>query len=146
MTQLRVVHVINQFYAGIGGSLYAIAIGFVNPDPFNITLSILLLVGVVVGGLGSLVGVIFGALFIEYVPLYAPDILSWIEKPFGSPLDPQRAGAPAAVYGIILLLVLYLMPTGIAGLLRSALRFVDSRVKLPRTQVAPQVSSTRREA
>ncbi len=137
---------IAAFYAGIGGSLYAIAIGFVNPDPFNITLSILLLVGVVVGGLGSLAGVIFGALFIEYVPLYAPDILGWVETPFGSPLDPKRAGAPAAVYGVILLLILYLMPTGIAGLGRAALRFIDTRVKLPRTKVAPQVSSTRREA
>ena len=88
---------------------------------------------------------IFGALFIEYVPLYAPDILSWGEKPFGSPLDPKRAGAPAAVYGVILLLVLYLFPSGIAGLVRAGLRFVDRRFKLP-SNVAPQVSSTRREA
>jgi branched-chain amino acid transport system permease protein len=138
--------VIGAFFAGVGGSLYALTIGFVNPTPFDITLSILLLVGVVVGGLGSLIGVIFGALFIEYVPLYAPDILSWVEKPFGSPLDPKRAGAPAAVYGFILLLVLYLIPSGVAGLLRPALRFVRRRVTLPPTKAAPQVSSTRREA
>ena len=83
---------ISAFFAGIAGSLYAIIIGFVNPDTFSINLSLLLLIGVVVGGLGSLVGVVFGALFIEYVPLYAPDILSWVEKPFGSPLDPQAGG------------------------------------------------------
>ena len=81
---------ISAFFAGVAGSLYAIVIGFVNPDTFSINLSLLLLIGVVVGGLGSLVGVVFGALFIEYVPLYAPDILSWVEKPFGSPLDPSR--------------------------------------------------------
>jgi branched-chain amino acid transport system permease protein len=137
---------ISAFFAGVGGSLFAITLGFINPDPFGITLSILLLVGVIVGGLGSLVGVIFGALFIEYIPLYAPDILGWVEKPFGSPLDPKRAGAPAAVYGFILLLILYLIPSGVAGLLRSALRFIDRRFKLPNTKAAPQVSSTRREA
>jgi branched-chain amino acid transport system permease protein len=111
---------ISAFFAGIAGSLYAITIGFVNPDTFQINLSLLLLIGVVVGGLGSLVGVVAGALFIEYVPLYAPDILGWVEKPFGSPLDPQRAGASAAVYGVILLLVLFVSPSGAAGLLRNA--------------------------
>jgi len=111
---------ISAFFAGVAGSLYAIIIGFVNPDTFGVQLSLLILIGVVVGGLGSLVGVVAGAIFIEYVPLYAPDILSWAEKPFGSPLDPKRAGAGAAVYGFILLLVLYAFPTGIAGLLRRA--------------------------
>ena len=111
---------ISAFFAGIAGSLYAIVIGFVNPDTFSINLSILILIGVVVGGLGSLVGVVFGALFIEYVPLYAPDILDWVEKPFGSPLDPNRAGAGAAVYGFCLLLVLFVAPFGIAGMLRRA--------------------------
>jgi branched-chain amino acid transport system permease protein len=111
---------ISAFFAGVAGSLYAIVIGFVNPDTFSINLSLLLLIGVVVGGLGSLVGVVFGALFIEYVPLYAPDILSWVERPFGSPLDPQRAGAGAAVYGFVLLLVLFVAPYGVAGLLKRA--------------------------
>jgi branched-chain amino acid transport system permease protein len=111
---------ISAFFAGIAGSLYAIIIGFVNPDTFAIDLSLLLLIGVVVGGLGSLAGVVAGALFIEYVRLYAPDLLRWIEKPLGSPLDPQRAGAGAAVYGLILLLVLYAFPFGVAGLLQRA--------------------------
>jgi branched-chain amino acid transport system permease protein len=111
---------ISAFFAGVAGSLYAIIIGFVNPDTFAVNLSLLILIGVVVGGLGSLLGVVAGAIFIEYVPLYAPDILSWVEKPLGSPLDPKRAGAGAAVYGLILLLVLYAFPTGIAGVLRRA--------------------------
>jgi branched-chain amino acid transport system permease protein len=115
---------ISAFFAGVAGSLYAIIIGFVNPDTFAVNLSLLILIGVVVGGLGSLLGVVAGAIFIEYVPLYAPDILSWIEKPLGTPLDPKRAGAGAAVYGFILLLVLYAFPTGIAGLLRRAYKSV----------------------
>jgi branched-chain amino acid transport system permease protein len=125
---------ISAFFAGIAGSLYAITIGFVNPDTFQINLSLLLLIGVVVGGLGSLVGVVFGALFIEYVPLYAPDILRQVEAPFGSPLDPNRAGAGAAVYGVILLLVLFVSPSGASGLLRKAYKsFAESSYTHRRT-------------
>jgi branched-chain amino acid transport system permease protein len=115
---------ISAFFAGVAGSLYAIIIGFVNPDTFAVGLSLLILIGVVVGGLGSLLGVVAGAIFIEYVPLYSGDILRLLETPLGSPLDPKRAGAGAAVYGFILLLVLYAFPTGIAGLLRRAYKSV----------------------
>jgi branched-chain amino acid transport system permease protein len=118
---------ISAAFAGVAGSLYAIIIGFVNPDTFAVQLSLLLLIGVVVGGLGSLVGVLAGALFIEYVPLYSPDILSWVENPFGSPLDPNRAGASAAVYGLVLLLILFVAPSGAAGLLKTALKTFTRR-------------------
>ena len=118
---------ISAAFAGIAGSLYAIIIGFVNPDTFQIDLSLLLLIGVVIGGLGSLVGVVFGALFIEYVRLYAPDILRWVESPFGSPLDPNRAGAGATVYGLILLVFLFIAPFGVAGLLKSAYKLLAER-------------------
>jgi branched-chain amino acid transport system permease protein len=115
---------ISAFFAGIAGALYAIVIGYINPDTFAINLSLLLLIGVVVGGLGSLSGVVFGAIFIEYVPLYAPNILNWAEKPFGSPLNSNAAGAGSAVYGFILLLVLYAFPGGIAALLHRAYKTV----------------------
>jgi branched-chain amino acid transport system permease protein len=123
---------ISAFFAGVAGSLYAIVIGYVNPDTFAIGLSLLLLIGVVVGGLGSLVGVVAGALFIEYVPLYAPDILRWVESPVGSPLDPNRAGAGAAVYGFILLIVLYAFPSGVAGLLSRAYKSLAASSYTPR--------------
>jgi branched-chain amino acid transport system permease protein len=135
---------ISAFFAGVAGSLYAIIIGYVNPDTFLINnLSLLLLIGVVVGGLGSLVGVVVGALFIEYVPLYAPDILRWVEKPLGSPLDPQRAGAGTAVYGLILLLVLYAFPSGAAGLLRTAYKWLGERAYTRKVEV-PRLVKRRR--
>jgi branched-chain amino acid transport system permease protein len=137
---------ISAFFAGVGGSLFALTIGFVNPDPFAISLSILLLVGIVVGGLGSLVGVIFGALFIEYVPLYSPDILDKVQKPFGLSLDPKTAGAPAAVYGVILMLVLFVAPTGVAGLVARGLRLAKRKATIPANDGPPQASATRREA
>ncbi len=137
---------ISAFFAGIAGSLYGITIGFVNPDTFTITLSILLLVGVVVGGLGTLVGVIFGALFIEYVPLYSPDILDWVQKPVGLDLDPQAAGAPAAVYGAILLAVLYIAPTGAAGMVHGVVRILGRRLYTSSSTSPPGQVPKRRQA
>ena len=64
---------VSAAYAGVAGSLFAIATTFVNPDVFPIALSIILLVGVVVGGLGSLLGPIVGAAFIQYMPIVSPD-------------------------------------------------------------------------
>ncbi|TML46764.1 MAG: branched-chain amino acid ABC transporter permease, partial [Actinobacteria bacterium] len=62
---------ISAAYAGVAGALFAVANTYVNPDTFPIALSIFLLVGVVVGGLGGLSGLVFGAIFIEFLPLWA---------------------------------------------------------------------------
>jgi branched-chain amino acid transport system permease protein len=96
---------ISAFYAGVAGSLLAIATTFVNPDTYPITLSIFLLVGVVVGGLGSLWPLVFGAIFIQFLPLWAQEVS-------------KAQGAPAVVYGVVLILVMLAMPGGVAGLLR----------------------------
>jgi branched-chain amino acid transport system permease protein len=98
-------------YAGVAGSLLAIAISYVNPDTFPISLSILLLTGAVVGGLGSLTGMLFGALFIEFVPKWAEAISKHLHYNEGTV-------QPTVVYGLILLAVLFVMPGGAAGLLR----------------------------
>jgi branched-chain amino acid transport system permease protein len=94
-------------YAGVAGSLFAIATTFVNPDTFPIALSIFLLVGVVVGGLGSLLGPIAGAIFIQFMPI-------WSQQVSKSP------GAPAVVYGVVVILLMFVLPTGVSGLLRRA--------------------------
>ena len=96
---------ISAFYAGVAGSLLAIATTFVNPDTYPITLSIFLLVGVVVGGLGSLWPLVFGAIFIQFLPLWAQEVS-------------KAQGAPAVVYGVVLILVMIALPGGAAGLLR----------------------------
>jgi branched-chain amino acid transport system permease protein len=96
---------VSALYTGIAGALGAIAIQFVAPDSFNIFLSITLLTGVVIGGLASISGAFFGALFIQFVPNIA---------------DKLSKAAPWAIYGVILILFMYLMPAGVAGFLRLA--------------------------
>jgi branched-chain amino acid transport system permease protein len=114
---------ISAFYAGVAGSLFALATTFVNPDTFPIALSIFLLVGVVVGGLGSLWPLVFGAIFIHFMYLewaqraeaVVPDFL-----PVLGDIDTDAPGAPALAFGVILILVMLVAPGGAAGLLRAA--------------------------
>ena len=101
---------VSSAYAGVAGALLAIEASYVNPDTFPLSLSVLLLASVVIGGLGSLTGVIFGALLLEYLPIYSQD------PPFGTfELSTQ---APSVVFGAVLILIMLLFPGGVAGLLR----------------------------
>jgi branched-chain amino acid transport system permease protein len=94
---------ISALYTGIGGALGAIAVQFVAPDSFTAFLSISFVVGIVVGGLATLSGAIWGALFIQFVPNFADQI---------------SKAAPWAIYGAVLLVFIYLMPGGVAFMLR----------------------------
>ena len=97
---------VSAMYTGVAGALGAIAIQYVAPDSFNIFVSILFLVGIVVGGLASISGAIYGALFIQFVPNIADEI---------------SKAAPWAIFGIFLIGFVYLMPMGIAGAVRMGL-------------------------
>ena len=98
-----VVFGVSAAYTGVAGALSGIAIAFVAPDSFDIFLSFTLLTGVVIGGLATISGAIFGALFVQFVPNWAQDI---------------SKAAPWAIFGIFLILFMYAMPHGIAGFLR----------------------------
>ena len=93
---------ISSAYAGVAGALFAIQVSYVNPDTFPVRLSILLLASVVVGGLSSLTGVIFGAILMEFLPIYAQQI---------------SKQAPAVAFGATLIICMLVLPAGAAGLL-----------------------------
>src|SRR6476646_1484179 len=92
---------VSALYTGVAGALGAIAISFVAPDSFTFVLAVALFVGLVVGGVASIPGTLVGGLFV----LFVPNIAESFSK-----------GLAGAVYGVILLLVIYLMPSGAAGL------------------------------
>jgi branched-chain amino acid transport system permease protein len=94
---------VSAMYTGIAGALGAIAVQFVAPDSFNIFLSIMLLVGIVIGGLASISGALYGALFIQFVPNIADEV---------------SKAAPWAIFGIFMIAFVYVMPTGVAGAAR----------------------------
>jgi len=108
---------ISGVYAGVAGALFAIQAEIVNPLSFTFLLSILLLVGAVVGGLGSLPGMVVGAFFVEYVPDLSTHVSS-------------KPGVPDFIYGAAIILVMILLPTGAGGLLRRVARPLTTRLYL----------------
>jgi branched-chain amino acid transport system permease protein len=124
---------ISAAYAGVAGGLFAIASAFVNPDTFPIALSIYLLVGIVVGGLGGLAGLVFGAIFIAFLPLWAQgqDLGSLLPNRIVE--ETQKPGGPAIVYGVVLILLMFVLPNGVGGLFRriGQLLFGRRRVSRP---------------
>jgi branched-chain amino acid transport system permease protein len=104
-------------YAGVAGSLLAIQNEIVNPLSFTFLLSIVILVGAVVGGLGSLPGMVLGAFFVQYLPDLSTRVSS-------------AQGVPDFVYGAAIILVMILLPTGAGGLLRRLARPLTTRLYL----------------
>ena len=103
---------VSAAYTGVAGALSAVVVAFVAPDTFNVFLSLTFLVGIVVGGLASVAGPIFGGFFIQFVPNWAQEI---------------SKAAPWAIYGVFLILFMYVMPRGIAGALRLGLAWLTRR-------------------
>ena len=103
---------VSAMITGIAGALSAVAVEFVAPDSFTFLLSITFFVGMVVGGVASILGSLFGGLFVLFVPNIAESI--------------SRA-APGVIYGMILIIFLFVLPEGFAGLVRRILARLTSR-------------------
>ncbi len=114
---------VSALYTGVAGALGAIAVQFVAPDSFNIFLSITFLVGVVIGGLASIPGAIYGAIFIQFIPNIA---------------DELSKAAPWAIFGIFLIGFVYAMPFGING----AIRMLLARLARKAQNKAPSSANT----
>ena len=92
---------LSAMLAGVGGALYTYVVGFVAPESFTLTVSFVFLAAIVVGGLGTIAGAVFGALFIQFVPIYTSDF------------NEALAGV---LYGGVLILFMYVLPGGVVGL------------------------------
>jgi branched-chain amino acid transport system permease protein len=98
---------VSAAYAGVAGSLFVLATnGFAQPNEFGILLSLKILIGAAVAGLGSLRGVAVGAVFVGLLPQISSSV------PFIGPTHGQDV-----VFGLVVILVMLLLPNGFAGLL-----------------------------
>lgn len=102
----------SALYTGVAGSLGAISVAYVAPDSFTVFLSITLFVGLVAGGAASIGGTIAGALFVQFIPNLA---------------DSVSKAAPSAVYGVILIAMLFVMPQGAGGFVYGLWRQLSRR-------------------
>jgi branched-chain amino acid transport system permease protein len=90
-------------FAGVAGGLQMMLTNYVSPESVTIIVSISILTGIVIGGLGTIAGAVIGGLFVVFLPNYAIEISD---------------AAPGVVYGVIIILVMLLAPGGVMGLFR----------------------------
>lgn len=95
-----IMFVLSAFFTGIAGGLYAYWFGFVSPDDFPLTISLLLLAMVVIGGLGSLLGSVVGAILFTIIPHFTDKLV----------------GMTDIVIGLAVVLVILFRPDGIASI------------------------------
>src|ERR1700712_1224947 len=96
---------------GVAGALSAITVAYVAPDSFTLQLAVSFLVGLVVGGIASLPGCLIGGAFIVLIQNSSQSISDWMKVTFS-----LRYDVPAwAIYGVLLILLMYFMPRGIMG-------------------------------
>lgn len=120
---------ISAFYGGIAGSLYGIATAYVSPDSFPVSLSILLLVGTVVGGLGTIPGPLLGGIASFFLPILSQQWVPtqvWIPPQVASAIE--KAG-PAVSYGALLIAIMIFAPNGGVGLIRAGYGILERRLR-----------------
>ena len=100
---------LSAMLVGMAGGLSALSIKYVAPGLFNPFLSLGLLIGIAVGGLGSLTGALYGAVVLQAIFLVVGASASALRTPY-----------PSLIYGVVLIVFLSLFPQGIAGLVSSA--------------------------
>jgi branched-chain amino acid transport system permease protein len=94
---------------GIGGALYAHKVGFISPEQFTLIQSIELVTIVIIGGVGSLHGAVFGAAFIIMLPQGIAIAKGWLPETI------PQAGLQSVVFGLILIVFIIFEPYGIYG-------------------------------
>jgi branched-chain amino acid transport system permease protein len=114
--------VVSAACAGVAGSLIAVVTRLTAPTSFTLVLSISLLVGIVIGGLGSLVGAIIGSALLVFLrPAVTDAGLS------AGLSDAQAANIAPLVYGVVLIVVMLAAPRGVVGSIRHA--YLNSQAK-----------------
>lgn len=114
--------VVSAACAGLGGAIYALATGIVNPAGFTLVLSVAILTGAVIGGLGTLTGAIWGGILLVYLPRWADSASTdlSLSKAISSNLS-------LAVYGVVLIVVILAFPAGLQGAVRQVYGAVRRR-------------------
>lgn len=109
--------------AGLGGALLALSTGVVNVGEFPLSLSIALLAAMVLGGAGSLIGIWWGAIALVYMPTWSTSLSKQLSLGTSA-----AAYLSDAIFGVVLIVVILIAPTGIQGGVRWVLRRVWTAV------------------
>jgi ABC-type branched-subunit amino acid transport system permease subunit len=114
--------VVSSLFAALAGAVFAQILTYVGPGAYGVALSLSLLVGVVLGGRGSLLGAVIGAVLLVGLPAAVSNLAGergWSEQVTNS--------LPSLAYGLLLVLVVLIAPGGVMGLLGAGWRKVATR-------------------
>lgn len=106
---------ISSFYAGVAGSLYGMYLGYISPEHFSFIMSIQFLAMILVGGMGTITGSIFGAIFLVLMPELLRYIVGELRNTYPA-LAQQFGDVEVIFYGMIIILTLIFAPKGLYGL------------------------------
>jgi branched-chain amino acid transport system permease protein len=107
--------VVSSFLAGLAGALYAYLLGLIGPDHFTFGQSVLYIAMIIVGGMGTVMGSILGAVFMVLLP----EVIAAVTGPLASayPILASRIGGFSVVaYGLVIIFFLLFEPDGLVGI------------------------------
>ena len=119
--------VISAGCAGLAGALFAYWSGLTAPAGFSLSLSLQLLTAIVIGGLGSLTGAVWGSIILVLVPALTGGLASSLGLP-----SAVANNLPLAIYGAVLVVAMLVAPYGIQGALQRLLASGSARVRRSR--------------
>ena len=107
---------IGSFYAGVAGGLYAYLMHYIHPEHFTFLLSVQYLAMIIVGGLGSILGSVFGAVFITIIPEFIKGLADLLTLAIPALQDKYDDGWNIAAFGLLIMLFLIFEPKGLFGI------------------------------
>jgi branched-chain amino acid transport system permease protein len=116
--------VLSAACAGLGGGLLTLVLQLAAPGAFQLQLSLSLLTGIVLGGLGSMAGAVWGAALLVLLPMWSTDIA----HSFSLSTNVTN-NLPLAVYGVVLIVGMLVWPGGIQGAIRVIVGWVAGKVR-----------------
>jgi len=127
---------ISAAFSGVAGSLLAIHVAYVNPDVFGLQLSLALLIGLVIGGVGSEFGPVLGALFVVWLPYFSERMGSIHIGNY------QLPSKPDVFFGILLVIIIFFAPAGAMGLIMRGIGSYRARRAAARGEAIPIATPT----
>jgi branched-chain amino acid transport system permease protein len=101
---------ISAAFTGVAGGLYAHRLGYISPESYTILLSVEFLLLIVVGGLGSLHGAVFGAIFVIVLPQMVAVLKEYMPSGIAN-----QTGIDAGIFGLVIVLFMLYEPLGLYG-------------------------------
>ncbi len=118
------IFILSAIYSSISGSLYAHYVNYIDPGPFDIEHSVLLVTMVAVGGMHSIWGAVTGSILLTLLPEFLSSWTSLFQK-FGVEYKPDY---DTIIYGSILLVIMLFLPEGLFGGMKESVKFVKKKI------------------